>query len=223
MASIVDICNFALSEIGEATIVDLNEASTEARACKRHYEQSKNFLLEKANWSFAESVKPLALTTEEPVEWTYAYAYPSDALTIKYTFPKINIANNARHCDSYSNRDYQGIKALARQSPFKIRLGDQDKMILSDTADAYVCYTKNITDTTRFSSQFIDVLTFYLASKMVTSIVSGNHGRQLKADLYNQYQEALLSAMAHDQMQQNQGKHPDSPSIRARHSYVQDY
>lgn len=215
MASKIDICNLALSELGEATIVSLGEASTEARTCNRYYEQCKEFLLKSSMWSFAKRVKPLALTTETSPQWKYVYAYPSDALTVRFLFPDISRDTNLTITDDYW--PVRGLKELVRENPYETALGDNGRIILTDLCDAYIGYTQNIDDATYFPPDFVDVFSLYLAHKMTYAIVGvSGDGRALRRDLYQQYEYELAKTRANDANQQRQSR-PDSDMIRAHY------
>src|SRR4051794_30649570 len=81
MASIVSICNLALSNVGKPSISDLNEGSAEAKACKQFYEHVRDTLLQAFPWRFAGKTQALAeVTNDKPNRWQFAYARPTDCL-----------------------------------------------------------------------------------------------------------------------------------------------
>lgn len=83
MASVVSICNLALASIGKPHINDLMESSEEARQCSRHYEPTRDILLQSYPWRFAEKRATLAeITNLWGQEFAYAYARPPDCLRI---------------------------------------------------------------------------------------------------------------------------------------------
>lgn len=79
MASLITLCNEALSTIAAGQIASLTEASLEARECARW---SLTVLEEMADWTeWIDAIKRVALapvTNDRPAEWLYAYAPPSD-------------------------------------------------------------------------------------------------------------------------------------------------
>lgn len=80
----VDLCNHALAAIGVSQfITDLTESSTEARVCLLKYGDTRDDCLAEYDWGFARRYVQLAATTfTPPLNWTYAYAYPSDCVRI---------------------------------------------------------------------------------------------------------------------------------------------
>lgn len=54
-----DICNMALSMIGQGRIHDLDEESEQARQCKVYYDHIRKTLLSNFTWGFAHRFKRL--------------------------------------------------------------------------------------------------------------------------------------------------------------------
>jgi len=79
------ICNLALSQVPAAGIVNLDEASVQARYCKLWYPQVVSELLTKSTWRFSTvRVALAAIETDRMGEWVYAYSIPSNmALPIR--------------------------------------------------------------------------------------------------------------------------------------------
>ena len=84
MATVVSICNLALSRIGDnATIsaVGPSDGSVQAEACGRLYPIALGTCLGMHNWAFATRRVRLAAVADTMVdkgEWQYAYAAPAD-------------------------------------------------------------------------------------------------------------------------------------------------
>ena len=80
MSNEVDICNLALSHLGDVaniSSIDPPENSVQAMHCARFYPIARNALLEMANWSFAMrriALTPLSVTNDQ---WQYVYAKPN--------------------------------------------------------------------------------------------------------------------------------------------------
>lgn len=109
MTTPTQICNQALLSLGgKATIADLaTEQSNEARYCRVFYDDTRRATLRAAYWNFAREsnyltlLKALPGTPENPTEgstnwtpdyppvpWLYEYAYPSNALAMRYITPQ---------------------------------------------------------------------------------------------------------------------------------------
>ena len=92
MASVVGICNIALSNIGDEKISSLTDNNDRARACNLRYEDTRDAVLRSHPWKSATSRVELAASTDTPVwGFTYKYALPSDCLRVldvyDYTVP----------------------------------------------------------------------------------------------------------------------------------------
>lgn len=82
MTSEVEICNVALSYIGQNLITSLTAASNEAQQCNLHYALERDVLMESHDWHFGIGRVPLvAVTNDREDEWRYAYQRPSVAKT----------------------------------------------------------------------------------------------------------------------------------------------
>jgi hypothetical protein len=79
MASLITLCNEALSTIAAGQIASLTEATLESRECARW---APTVLQEIADWTeWIDAIKRVALapvTNDRAAEWLYAYAPPAD-------------------------------------------------------------------------------------------------------------------------------------------------
>lgn len=134
----VDICNGALTMIGDNTITSLTEGTTRSVVCAQHYHKSRNALLRGYPWNFAMKREALAQLVETP-EWGFAYYYqlPTDSVRVW----KIN------HDQKVAWR----------------REGDR---IATDLESLDILYISKVTDPNKFDELFIDALTVRLASKI---------------------------------------------------------
>ncbi len=104
MASVVEICNRALSNIGNSrSINSLTEASKEAGECSLHFEACRDAVLSDFDWNFATKRVALADTSNPPPDWEYAYQYPSDCTL---------------HALHYHQTNVQSVQANIAQSEF---------------------------------------------------------------------------------------------------------
>jgi hypothetical protein len=92
MASVVSICNIALSNLGDEKIASLSENNDRARACDLRYEDVRDAVLRSYPWNCATTRVELARSTTDPVwGFTYSFALPSDCLRVldvyDYTVP----------------------------------------------------------------------------------------------------------------------------------------
>lgn len=147
MSSEVDICNRALSKIGENTIIALTEDSKAARLCNLFYNDTRDMLLRKHPWNFAIKRVELAKLTTSPVfGFDSEFQLPSDCLRVMFT----NLQGD--------NRD------------FRI----EGRKLLTDASSVKIEYIARIEDTTQFDSIFIDALSNQLAAELAYNISDNN-------------------------------------------------
>ncbi|MGR7394096.1 hypothetical protein ACU63O_11170 [Klebsiella aerogenes] len=108
MASVIEICNRALSNIGNnRSINSLNEASKEAGQCSLYYESIRDAVLADFDWNFATKTVALADTNNPPLDWDYAYTYPTDCLKIiEIPVPGIRYPNAAMRVQYIQSVNY---------------------------------------------------------------------------------------------------------------------
>ena len=83
MASVVNMCNSALNLLGASTIAALTDDTKNARLCNQRYEPVRNRVFRSHAWNCLHKRVQLAQNSTAPVvEYTYAYALPSDSLRV---------------------------------------------------------------------------------------------------------------------------------------------
>lgn len=209
MASEIDICNIALSHLGDSATVasiDPPEGSAQAEHCARFYPIARDSLLEAHQWSFATRRAILAELENEWPQWSYAYARPSDCLKIlsltssDATDDYQSTANI--NLDNY-NLSPAAMFSVATQQPFTCEVNSSGaQVIYSNQEGAMVRYIALVTDTTRFSYSFTMALTWSLASMLAGPIIKGDVGRAEAQRCAQFAQQWLTKAMASDAQQQ---------------------
>ena len=83
MASVVDICNGALNQLGASTIISLTEDSKNARLCNARYTQVRDSLFRSHPWNCLQKRIQLASDTATPA-WGFSYQFtlPADCLRV---------------------------------------------------------------------------------------------------------------------------------------------
>lgn len=208
-----EICNLALAKIGkEQGIANLDtEQSKAARICRQLYPIALDWLLGDFEWSFATSVVKLASPSGDvPIGWGYQYALPADCLSA------------LKVCD------YSGARTWSRSS---ISLGDQvlavpdfpfrvmrsasagTRVIVTDLPEAYLIYTARIETVTDYSAQFVQALTWLLASElaMPMAVEPGLADRARQG-----FGIALSEAKNKDARIGVDDPRPESPSVQVR-------
>lgn len=144
-----EICNLALAKIGSYNVSSIDEASNEARQCKRAWDNTRRMLLRDYDWNFATAEATLTqLDGQEAFDFDYAYALPSDYLrAIKFD-------------DTF---------AAPGQSAWKIA---SEKLYsdLSDADEAQLEYIRDVTDATKWDDVFVNAFAYYLAGNIAPSI-----------------------------------------------------
>ena len=150
MASEIEICNLALSRIGQTQpIASFTEQSKAAEVCAQAYEFCRDLVLQDHMWPFATSWKVLAQMTDPPTNWGFRYSYPADCLDLRYlVIPGMRNPS----ADEYP--------------VFEIQLYNGQKTVITDTRDAQAVYTAGVTDPTLFSPMFVNALAWRLAQEI---------------------------------------------------------
>ena len=83
MATEVDICNIALTNLGEPKVVSLTENSERARLCNLRYPDVRDAVLRSHPWNCAMKRAQLTRTTSTPAfGYLYEYSLPADLLRV---------------------------------------------------------------------------------------------------------------------------------------------
>ena len=164
----VDICNLALSYIGDkATVTSINpsDGSHQADLCARYYPLARDMLLERHRWDFTiRQVSLTALSASGRTEWDYAYRLPSNFAGVIAVIPK----------DSTDDQTTEGSIA---PKPFAIEANsDLDRILYCDISDAVLRYQAKITDSTKFSQMFVHAVSWQLASMLAGTLIKGDEG-----------------------------------------------
>ena len=145
MANAVDICNLALSHLGnKAEVSGINppDGSVEAMHCSRFYPLARDSLLEMHPWGFAVRRVALALVGTPSADFDYQYQWPVDCLRPLAVY------------ESGTDGEY----------PFQVESHpDHGRVILTDVEDAELRYIARAEDTTKFSPGFVSALSWLLA------------------------------------------------------------
>ncbi len=199
MASVLDICNLALSHLGDtATVssIDPPEGSVQAEHCARFYPIARDSLLEMHAWNFSTKRAALAqLATADSTEWTYTYALPVDF-----------VAAISVHAPGATG---DGVEAGA-PVPAEFVMGslaDGTRVLHSDQADAVLLYNSSVqdqstvTDAIRVSPLFVLALSWHLASMLAGPILKGDVGAKMAQQCTGTAMKYLELARSRDAVQ----------------------
>lgn len=209
MASEVDICNIALSHLGDSATVasiDPPEGSAQAEHCARFYPIARDALLEAHTWAFATKRVVLAELVNTWSQWKYAYARPSDCAKAIAVLAK-DAAADYQTCTQWpyptAPMEVGAMFSVDSPQPFACEINDTGaQVVYTNQEDAMLRYVARVTDTTRFSYTFTMALTWSLASMLAGPIIKGEVGRT-EAQRCAQFAAQWLSqAKLHDAQQQ---------------------
>ena len=178
MASQLDICNMALSNIGANTIMSLADGNSTASLVLLHWERCLTAVLREYPWGFATKVAKLSLLDPKGTLYgfethgvLYSYQYPNDCLKLWEL--------------------HEG----HRKADYEVRFDGVRKIIATDAENAVARYTTLVTDTSLYDASFVDALIFKLAYEL-NNVKTGN--AQQTAEMKQRYVEALAKA-CHDE------------------------
>jgi len=173
VASVVQICNMALSHIGsEARVSSISppDGSVEAGHCATFYDLARTELLEPGNWAFGLKRAALAQVTNPSTIWAYAYAKPADCQrALRILRPSIAITVFTQDLVVEPHTDDRD------SAPFDI----EGQVILSNEPDAVLVYSQDVTDSTKFPASFTSALSYLLASYVAGPLIKGNEGTRV--------------------------------------------
>lgn len=206
MFSVVEICNLALSYLGDsATVTSINppEGSAQAEHCARYWPLALQEVLEAHPWSFAtKRIKPALLADKDPA-WAYHYALPHDALAVIAVLPPEAVD------------DYE-VGGHAVPVPYQIERADGQIHLLTDQRDALVRYIATADDPALYPATFVEALAWKLAGMLAGSLrkgaAGGNEAKRCQ-ELYGYY---LRLAISKDSEQRKVKLRPQTPWIQGR-------
>lgn len=195
MATVTDICNLALSRLGdEANVQSIAppDGSPQASLCAAFYPQARDTLLTMRPWSFALVRSALAPLVQDNVHsaWAYSYAYPANCLAMQKVLPPDATDDVAAGGAQYA-------------APFRVESREDGAVVvLTNTEQAVGVYMRRVEDTSKFPPLFSDSLAWLLASYLAGPLVKGAAGRAAAADANQAFQAALAAASRTDANQQ---------------------
>ena len=200
MASEVEICNIALSNIRGGSINSLDEGSLQAQQCKLKYFILRDRCLTEMSWGFNRKITALAVLTTEIFNWAYAYQYPADCLKItRLVGAHEELANaDADVVSRLLDSQLLPLRDLRNQTPYEVFNFSNNKVIGTNEADLRIDYAVKVTDPNLFTPDFIMALSHLLSSELAIPVVGAELGRQLRDDSLKIYKSYINTAIASD-------------------------
>lgn len=201
MASVVFICNLALSNLAKPSIQALTDAGADAVACSQYYDHVRDVLLQSYPWRFAEKTQVLAeITNVKENRWQYAYQRPSDCL-------KIRRLNDEALAD-YLPGSGDGLIVLGG---FAHQV--EGDTIYGDVSPAYLTYTQRRIDPARYPPMFIEALGWQLAVRLAMPLT---RDPKIRADAFQLAEKTTAKACELDASEVRETSDTPSEVIEAR-------
>jgi len=158
MASVVNMCNSALNLLGASTIAALTDDTKNARLCNQRYDPVRNRVFRSHAWNCLHKRVQLAQNSTAPVvEYSYAYALPSDCLRV------LKIHNGTTD-------------SIASALDYKL----EGRNIVTDEGTIYLIYIALDTDPNNYDTYLRESISHQLAADLCYAITNN-------ATLANQY------------------------------------
>ena len=157
MASVVEICNGSLNQLGATTILSLTEDSKNARLCNQRYTQVRDSVFRSHPWNCLQKRIELAADTTAPA-WGFSFAYtlPSDCLRL--------------------------LRILDYESNYKV----EGRKILSNTSSMRILYIARITDANEYDELLRETLSAALGADIAFGVTSNNQTSQNMYQLFQE-------------------------------------
>jgi hypothetical protein len=176
-SAVVDICNLALTHIGQKNITSLSDATENARRCLQIYANCRDEVLRDAAWKFATVIATLVENdVVTVVGWDYVYDLPADYVRIRKIYTDDTtlfdtmISNSAMFVNTIPVTNPRGI-------PYKI-VYDVDtaaQVLVSNANPLYIEYTVRINNPSFYDAMFIKALSFKLASELANYLCTDSN------------------------------------------------
>ena len=155
MASVVQICNSALNQLGASSITALTENSKNARICNERYETVRDAVYRSHPWNCLVKRVQLAQDSDTPA-WGFSYQYtlPSDCLRVLQI------------------KDYN--------SDYKI----EGRKLLIDESEVYLIYLAMESDVNQLDVLLRETISACLAQDIAYAITSNLQVAKLMAEKY---------------------------------------
>ena len=145
MASVVDICNGALNQLGASTILTLTEDSKNARLCNARYTQVRDSVFRSHPWNCLQKRVQLAADSDTTAwGFTKQYTLPADCLRV--------------------------LTILDYDADYKI----EGRKILTDNSTMKILYISRVEDPNEYDELLRETLSAALAADIAYAVTSSN-------------------------------------------------
>jgi hypothetical protein len=208
MASVVSICNVALSLLGDrATLssIDPPEGSAQADHCAVFWPIARDEAMSSHDWrAFSNTVTTARLgdTIQTNPAFLYAYSLPADYL----------VAREFRFGDSALWLSWD-------QRTIEFELGTIEngtQVLFANYEDLSLRYTRRVYDPTKYPAKFVTAIGYLLASYLAGPIIKGKAGVQTSVAMRNIWDKLSAQAAVIDANQGHTAPRYIPAGVRAR-------
>ena len=199
MASIVSICNLALTNLGKENISALSEPGPEARACNQFYAHVRDLLLQSYPWRFAGKTLSLAqIENDKPGAWGFAYTRPVDCLKVRWLRSQYSLVDPS---------------PLSLQDEITTPFDIEGRNIYANLSPAFLRYTRSMEDPSAFSPLFVEALAWHLTVRLAMPLT---RDPKVRADAYQLAGRAESAAAQADANEVRETSDHESDFVRGR-------
>lgn len=209
----IECANLAASRVGfggQHRITNLETDDSELAECVRRVFQPALFaVLAEFSWPFARTARALSESSAEvPPGWQYAYTLPTNALSIRYV------------ADDGFVPDWLALSAHVPRWEIMAHPTIDGQIIVTDVPDAYVWFTKKITEVAFTTEPFGQAVAWRVAAELGVGLRAD---ARLVQKAEQNYVGAVEIAVAHAMNQRGGQLQPDAAVVLARGGgYVAD-
>lgn len=213
MATDVDVCNIALSYLGDSAVIgSINPPSGGAQAqhCARFFPLALGEFVEAHEWNWCTTRVSLAEVDNPTTTWIYAYGLPGDmaspiAVISSDAGDDYSVGIPSPYTTSLVNFD-ASLGGYTAQ-PYSIEtLADGTPVLLTNQQYAVLRYKRIVENVGPLPPLAIEALARLLAAKLAGPIIRGEKGRAEARDQMTMYARvALPAARASDSKRQRIG------------------
>lgn len=186
----IDVCNFALTVLGEQPITSIEDESDRARTLEALYYIARDSALEEAEWTFATRRFLPALSSTAPEwGWENAFPIPSDIVRVTQVDKNWTTTNNYMYD---VNQDRNPVDHVVEY------VNGVGRAILCNEEEVFCKGIRRIEDEGIYSPLFVEAFGCKLAYLAADAITASNTKTQIALTLYT---DAIRKAKSRDGMQ----------------------
>ncbi len=187
-SSVVDICNLALTQLGQEDITSLTDDTKEARACNSNYPSARDVVLRAHRWNCASKRATLSELSDAPTwGFTKAFQIPSDFIRFA----------------SLDDLDFI----------YRIEGGDDGRVIVTDESTVNLLYIYRLELVPHMDELLKECIAARLAAEIAYKLT---RDQSIRRDQYQIYKDKLSEAMFTDSLEAPVDQLTDNTFIDAR-------